>query len=131
MDLARFTPYRTFENVIDGLVVTFTDITTLKNMETEARDARVWLRNVINTIREPLLVLDPDYKVVSASRSFYSIFRTTADDTVGRFLYELGNRQWDIPRLRELLETVLPKNTSFEDVEVDYEFPTSGEGGWF
>ena len=124
--LARFTPYRTFENVIDGIVVTFTDITTLKNMETEARHARVLAENVINTIREPLLVLDPEYKVVSASRSFYSIFRTTADDTIGRILYELGNNQWDIPRLRELLETVLPRNTSFEDVEVDYEFPTIG-----
>ncbi len=71
-------------------------------------------------------MLDAEYKVVSASRSFYSTFHTSPEETVGRVLFELGNRQWDIPRLRELLETVLPKNTSFEDVEVDDEFPGIG-----
>jgi two-component system CheB/CheR fusion protein len=125
--LARFTPYRTFENVIDGVVITFTDITTLKAMEEEVRHARELAENVINTVREPLVVLGPEFRVVSASRSFYKAFHSAPEETVGRILFELGNRQWDIPRLRELLETVLPENTSFEDVEVDHEFPGIGQ----
>jgi two-component system CheB/CheR fusion protein len=124
--LARLTPYRTLENVIEGVVITFTDITSLKSMEVEARHARELAENVINTIREPLVVLDPEYRVVSASRSFYTTFLASPEETVGRILFELGNRQWDIPRLRELLETVLPNNTSFEDIEVDHEFPGIG-----
>jgi two-component system, chemotaxis family, CheB/CheR fusion protein len=124
--LARLTPYRTLENVIEGVVITFTEITTLKSMEVEARHARELAENVINTVREPLVVLDPGYKIVSASRSFYTTFLASPEETVGRILFELGNRQWDIPRLRELLETVLPHNTSFEDVEVDHEFPGIG-----
>jgi len=124
--LARLTPYRTLENVIEGVVITFTDITTLKTLEKEARHAQELAGNVFDTIREPLLVLDAGYRVVSASRSFYAMFRTNAGETVGRELFGLGNGQWDIPRLRELLETVLPANTSFEGVEVDHDFPGIG-----
>jgi two-component system CheB/CheR fusion protein len=125
--LARFTPYRTFENVIDGVVITFTDITSLKTLEAEVRHSREFAENIINTMREPLVVLDTEFRVVSASRSFYTTFHSAPEETVGRILFELGNRQWDIPRLRELLETVLPENTSFEDVEVDHEFPGIGQ----
>ena len=124
--LARFTPYRTFENVIDGVVITFTDITTAKTLEGEVLLARELAENIINTVREPLVVLDPGYKIVSASQSFYSTFRTSPEETVGHILFEIGNRQWDIPELRELLETVLPERASFEDVAVDHEFPLVG-----
>jgi len=124
--LARLTPYRTLENVIDGVVITFTDITAIKSMEEEVHRARELAENIIDTIREPLVVLDPSYTIVSASRSFYSTFHAAPGETTGRSLFELGNRQWDIPRLRELLGTVLPDNTSFEDVEVDHEFPGIG-----
>jgi two-component system CheB/CheR fusion protein len=124
--LARFTPYRTFENVIDGVVITFTDITTLKTMEAEVRSARELAENIVNTVREPLIVLDHGYHVVSASRSFYATFHATPESTVGHSFFELENGQWDIPRLRELLETVLPEDTSFEGVIVDHEFPGIG-----
>lgn len=124
--LARFTPYRTLDNVIDGVVITFTDITSLKTLETELRGSRELAENVFNTIREPIVVLDPDYRVVSASRSFYSTFRVAPGETIGHTLFDLGGGQWDIPRLRELLETVLPENTSFADMEVDHEFPGIG-----
>jgi two-component system CheB/CheR fusion protein len=124
--LARFTLYRTFENVINGVVITFTDITALKTMEAEVRRARELSENVVDTVREPLVVLDPGYRVVSASRSFYKTFLATPETTVGHSLFELGNGQWDIPQLRDLLETVLPANTSFEGVEVDHEFPGIG-----
>jgi two-component system CheB/CheR fusion protein len=119
-------PYRTFENVIEGVVLTLIDITGLKKAEEEVRKARDYAENIVNTIREPLVVLDGDLKVVSASRSFYHNFRETPQKTEGCYLYNLGNREWDIPRLRELLETVLPQNTSFEDMEVEHDFPTIG-----
>ena len=124
--LARLTPYRTLENVIEGVVITFTDITSFKAMEEEVHRARDLAENIINTIREPLVVLDPEYKIVSASRSFYTTFRVNPEETTGRSLFELGNRQWDIPELRNLLETVVPRNTSFENVEVDHKFPGIG-----
>ena len=124
--LARFIPYRTFENVIDGVVITFTDITALKALEDEAGRARELAENIINTVREPLLVLDQEFRVVSAGRSFYATFKTSPAETVGRVLFELGNGQWDIPRLRDLLETVLPESASFDDVRVDHEFPRIG-----
>ncbi len=67
-----------------------------------------------------------DLTVISVSRSFYRHFAVVQEETVGRHLYELGSRQWDIPRLRELLETVLPRDASFEDVAVEAEFPAIG-----
>ncbi len=124
--LARLTPYRTFENTIDGVVITFTDITALKSLEEEVRRARELAENIIDTIREPLIILDPEFRIVSASRSFYSTFRTAPGETTGRSLFELGDRQWDIPRLRELLGTVLTENSIFEGVEVVHEFPGIG-----
>jgi hypothetical protein len=81
----------------------------------------------VNTVREPLLVLDAASKVISASRSFYENFKVAPQDTVGRQLYELGNRQWDIPKLRELLETELPAKQIVEGFEVVHEFPVIGQ----
>ncbi|MFA5973727.1 MAG: PAS domain S-box protein [Lentimicrobiaceae bacterium] len=83
--------------------------------------------NIINTLREPLLVLDQDLRVVKASRSFYSFFKVTAGETVGKLIYDLGNNQWDIPKLRELLETILPEKTTFDDYEVEHDFSTIGK----
>ena len=73
-----------------------------------------------------LLVLDGELSVVSASRSFYQTFQVSPTETVGRPIYELGNGQWDIPALRELLENILPSDQSFEDYAVDSEFPAIG-----
>jgi PAS domain-containing protein len=97
-------PYRTLDNVIEGVVLTFTDITDLKKVEEDAQAARDHAESIVDTIREPLIVLDGDLTVTSASRSFYSLFGVGPKETVGRHLYELGNRQWDVPRLRELLD---------------------------
>jgi PAS domain S-box-containing protein len=80
---------------------------------------------IIDTLREPLVVLDENLKVLSASRSFYETFRVTPTETVGHFLYDLGNGQWDIPRLRTLLEEIF-KNTNLDDYEVNHTFPTIG-----
>jgi two-component system CheB/CheR fusion protein len=125
--LARTQPYRTLDNVIDGVVLTFTDITKRMLAETAMKDARELSESIVNTVREPLLVLDGASKVVSASRSFYENFKVAPQDTVGRHLFELGNRQWDIPKLRELLETELPGKQVIEGFEVEHDFPTIGK----
>ena len=82
--------------------------------------------DLVETIREGLLVLDPDLTVQFANRSFGDTFAVTPEDTVGRKLYELGNGEWDIPELRSLLETVLPEHATIEAFEVDRVFPSIG-----
>ena len=82
--------------------------------------------SVINTVREPLIVLDQDLRVVAASRSFYQFFKVKLEETVGQLIYDLGNKQWDIPKLRELLETILPQKATFDDYEVEHDFTTIG-----
>jgi two-component system CheB/CheR fusion protein len=116
----RIIPYRTLENVIDGVVITFFDVTEMKT-------ARAFAEAVVDTVREPLLVLDGDLRVVSANRSFYKAFKVREKETADHHIYELGNRQWDIPRLRELLEKILPESTEFNDYMVKHNFPRIGE----
>ena len=82
--------------------------------------------SILNSIREPLVVLDSDLKVVKANHSFYQTFNVKPKKTEGILIYDLGNRQWDIPRLRELLEDILPENSVFNDFEVEHNFETIG-----
>ena len=79
-----------------------------------------------STTRESLLVLDPELKVVSANSAFYETFRVSPEETEGRLIYELGDHQWDIPALAELLEKILPANSVIADFEVKHDFPTIG-----
>lgn len=81
---------------------------------------------IVETIREPLLVLDRDLRIVTASRSFYEFFKVKPEETVGQFIYDLGDKQWDISKLRELLETILPQQTAFDNYEVEHDFVTIG-----
>jgi hypothetical protein len=78
-------------------------------------------------VREPLLVLDSDLRVVAASRSFYMTFRVNRQETQGRLLYALGDGQWDIPGLRALLEKIAPEHGELEGYEVEHEFPDIGK----
>ena len=82
--------------------------------------------NILGSIREPLLLLDRDLKVVTANPSFYRVFNVEPDETEGALIYDLGNRQWDIPDLRKLLEDILPQNTAFHDFEVEHDFESIG-----
>ena len=82
--------------------------------------------SVINTVREPLISLDQDLRVVAVNRAFCEFFKVKPEETVGQLIYDLGNRQWDIPSLRELLETILPEKTTFDDYEVEHDFATIG-----
>ena len=97
---------------------------TVKKTVTRSRE---FADSVIDTIREPLIVLDQELRVVNASRSFYEVFKVNPEETVRQLIYDLGNKQWDIPKLRELLETILPKKTTFDKYEVEHDFATIGK----
>jgi PAS domain S-box-containing protein len=83
-------------------------------------------QNIVDTIREPLLILDATLRVRSANRAFYQTFQVSSGETEGRLIYELGNGQWDIPDLRTLLEDIVPKSSVFDDFELDHTFPVIG-----
>ena len=119
-------PYRTLNNKIDGVVAIFVDITERKKSQQVIEEARVYAESIVETIREPLIVLDTDLKVISANRSFYQTFKVDHKETQGRFIYDLGNRQWNIPKLRQLLEEILPRNNTFDDYEIEHDFETIG-----
>jgi hypothetical protein len=82
--------------------------------------------SILGSIREPLIVLGPDLKVVTANNSFYATFSVKPDETEGVLIYDLGNRQWNIPKLRELLENILPENARFNDFKVEHIFEAIG-----
>ncbi len=96
---------------------------TVRRQEDAARE---YAESIINTVREPLIALDQDLRVVSVSRSFYDVFKVKSEETVGQLIYDLGNKQWDIPKLRELLETILPQKATFDNYEVEHDFATIG-----
>jgi PAS domain-containing protein len=123
----RIMPYRTVDNVIDGIVITFVDVTESRKIKNEISKARQFAESIVDTIREPLLVLDSQLRVVSASRSFYRTFHALPEETEHRHIYDLGNREWDIPALRNLLEKILPEKNVFQDYIVEYDFPAVGK----
>lgn len=114
-------PYRTRNNQTEGVVITLSDVAA------EAlHEARLYAESIVDTVREPLLVLDGDLRVRSANQSFYATFHVSEEKTVGVVLYELGNRQWDLPQLRTLLGDVLPEKHALNDFEVELNFESIG-----
>src|SRR5580692_5142845 len=93
---------------------------------TSAAQRRSLEEAIVDTVREPLIVLDDALRVVVASRSFYRAFAVTPAETEGRLLYELGNGQWNIPSLRQLLSDVIPHHTTVEEFEIDHDFAAIG-----
>ena len=104
-------PYRTLDNKINGVVAIFVDITERKKAQQIIEEARAYAENIVETMREPLIVLDTDLKVISANRSFYQTFKVDPKETEGQFIYDLGNRQWDIPKLRSSWRRFFPRTT--------------------
>jgi two-component system CheB/CheR fusion protein len=111
------------KEIESGLEKTRKELEVIKKSADEARE---FAESVINTVREPLISLDQDLRVLSVSRSFYEFFKVKPEETVGQLIYDLGNKQWDIPKLRELLETILPQKTTFDNYEVEHNFATIG-----
>jgi len=108
----------------EELTIVNHEIISLNELVTEARD---YSEAIIATIHEPLLILDKNLRVKSANKSFYKNFKVKEAETEGMLLYDLGNGQWNIPRLRELLDDIIPKNSHFQDFELKHNFPGIGE----
>jgi chemotaxis protein methyltransferase CheR len=94
---------------------------------THVADALALASAIVDTVHEPFVVLDQDLRVVAASRSFYMTFKVDPDETQGRLLYELGDGQWDIPKLRLLLGKIVPEKGAMENYEVEHDFPGVGQ----
>jgi PAS domain S-box-containing protein len=109
-----------------GVVTVFRDITERRRAEHIIERARGYAETIVDTVREPLLILQADLHVRSASHSFYRMFRVEPPETEGRFIYDLGNGQWNIPALKTLLEEIVPENSTFDDFEVDHDFEGIG-----
>jgi len=102
------------------------DITERKRAERAAKEAHEFAESIVSTIREPLLVLSADLRVISANRSFYKAFKVAPEETEGQSIWQLGNQQWDIPELHGLLGEILNRSVSFDDFEMEHEFPVIG-----
>ena len=119
-------PYRTQDNRIDGVVLALQDIDAIKNANLQLNKSTEFFRGVVNTVVEPLLVLDSELRVVMASAPFLRTFQVSAEETQNKFLYNLGNGQWDIPGLRTLLEEILPHHRIVRGFIVEHEFESIG-----
>ena len=122
----RARPYMTLDNQIDGAVLALVDIDALKRSKQEMNAAREYAEATLRTARQPLIVLRLDFLVNTANEAFYRTFKVTPGETEGRSIFELSNGQWNIPKLRLLLEDILPRNSFFNDFEVTHDFPGAG-----
>ena len=109
-----------------GVVLIFRDITERRQGELLIEAAREYAESIVTTVRQPLIILDAELHVRSANASFYRTFHVSPTETEGRFIYDLGDRQWDIPALRTLLEEIIPRNSSFDDWPVEHDFESIG-----
>jgi two-component system, chemotaxis family, CheB/CheR fusion protein len=119
-------PYRTVDNKIDGAVIVYHDIDARKRAAEQLDDARRFAEAIVQTVREPLLVLDGNLCGVSANPAFYDSFGVSAANTMTRSVFEFAGGEWNIPTLRVLLERVLRTGEPFDDVEVEHDFATGG-----
>jgi two-component system, chemotaxis family, CheB/CheR fusion protein len=122
----RILPYRTARNTIDGLVLTFLNMTKAKKAEIVARQAQEFAESIIQTVRQPLIVLDGKLRVVTANQAFYQTFHLSPAEVEHCHFYEVGDSEWDVPALRRLLEEILPQNRTFQDFLVDHTFARIG-----
>jgi two-component system CheB/CheR fusion protein len=121
--LLRVRPYRTWDNKIDGAVLSFQDIDALKRALDRTRN---FADALIETAREAIVVLDQDLRVVVANQAFYRLFQASPAETERRMIYELGSKQWDVPALRDLLDKITKTNSRVDDFEVEHNFPHLG-----
>jgi len=121
--MLRIRPYKTWEDKIEGAVLSFQDIDSLKRT---LEQTRTFAEALIENARESVLVLDEGLRVTLANRAFYQIFQVSPEETKGRMIYELGNRQWDIPKLRELFQKITTHNSRIDGYEVRHKFQHLG-----
>ncbi|MHC5761374.1 chemotaxis protein CheB [Nostoc sp.] len=131
----RIRPYRTTENKIDGVVLVLIDIDVLKRSAATLEQARNYAEAIVETVQVPLIVLDSDFRVNKANRSFYETFQVSPLETAQSLIFELGNGQWNLPGLRSLLEDILANDTSIQNLEIEHRFEQIGQktmllNGW-
>ncbi|QHL89218.1 hypothetical protein GU926_17990 [Nibribacter ruber] len=122
----RILPYRTLDNFIDGAVVTFTNITSFKTLEASVAATSLYAANIIDVIQQPLLVLEGDLRVECASNAFTDTFQLIPEQLKGQLLYHLGNGQWDIPALRQMMSRVVQDHEDIKNEVIEHEFPVLG-----
>jgi signal transduction histidine kinase/CheY-like chemotaxis protein len=108
------------------ILVSMDDVTERRRTRTLLEQIETHAQDIVDTIREPLLILDSSLRVHSANRAFYQTFHVSPDETEKQLIYELGNGQWDIPALRTLLEDIVPMSSVFNDFELEHDFPILG-----
>jgi signal transduction histidine kinase/DNA-binding response OmpR family regulator len=108
------------------IVLAMEDVTDRRQAEADFRAIETYAQDIVDTVREPLLILDTTLRVQSGNRAFYHTFKVSPEETENRLIYELGNGQWDIPALRTLLEDIVPKSSVFNDFELEHDFPALG-----
>ena len=119
-------PYRTINNIVDGLVLTFMDITYQKQAQETVQKQFNYVQQIFDTLNDSIIELDAELRVINANPVFYATFAVKEADTVGTLLYDLGNGQWDIPELRRLMNEILPEQSIVRDYTVTHDFPDIG-----
>ena len=119
-------PYRTTDDKIDGAVLILSDIDEAKQASERIKKSKQFMEETLATVREPLVVLKRDLTVVYVNPSFLKTFRVSNEESADKFLYHLGNGQWNIPKLRMVLEEVVSQDKGVFDFEVEHEFPNLG-----
>ncbi len=119
-------PYRTLDNKIDGVALALLDIDAIKSASEQLRRSSEFFRGVMDTVRQPLLVLDARLWILAANVPFQDAFQVSSGKTVGQFIYDLGNGQWDIPQLRTVLDQVLSQKRDVMNYEVEHDFEGIG-----
>jgi two-component system CheB/CheR fusion protein len=122
----RVRPYRTSENRIEGAVLQLIDIDELKKTLEQVRHARDYASAIVETVREPLIVLGPELRIETANRAFFQTFRTSPEENLKKPIYEVGGGQFDFPKLRDLLNRVAKTDSIIEDVEIERNFERIG-----
>ncbi len=118
----RIRPYRTIDNKIDGAVVVLVDIDAIKRTASQLKRSHDYAEAIIDTVRESLVVLNTELRVVSANRAFYEMFNVLPAEIENHLIFEIGNGEWNLQPLRSLLESILPNDIVFQDLEVEYNF---------
>jgi two-component system, chemotaxis family, CheB/CheR fusion protein len=122
----RIIPYRTLDNFIAGVVLTFVDISHFKRLQSQLQEALTFSESILNSTRDPIVVVDNQLRILSINLAFQNTFQVDKAHTLGRTLFSLGNGQWDISSLRQLLETVIAQHEEFNDFLVEHQFPNVG-----
>ena len=122
----RVRPYRTAENRIEGAVLQLLDVDEIKRSLEQARNARNFAEAVIDTVREPLAVLDHNFRIETVNRSFHQMFHLSTEQVAGQLLFEAGGEMWDFPKVHELLESNAAGGPRLEDLEIEHDFKGIG-----